>query len=70
MKTTYWTSTIILSIFLLWSAYTYIFNKSTIDGVRELGFPDHFRIQLAILKIIAVIIILMPQLPIYIKEWA
>lgn len=70
MKIIYWSSTIILSAFLLWSAYSYIFSKSTIDGVRELGFPDHFRIQLAILKILSVIIILTPQMPIYIKEWA
>lgn len=70
MKTTYWSTTIMLSLFLLWSAYTYLFSKSTIDGVRALGFPDHFRIQLAILKLIAVVIILVPQIPIQYKDWA
>jgi len=69
MKTIYWSTTLLLSFFLLWSSYTYFFSKQTIDGVRELGFPDFFRVQLAILKIIAVCIILIPQLPIRIKEW-
>ncbi len=70
MKTIYWISTGLLCSFLLWSAYTYIFSKATIDGVRGLGFPDFFRIQLAVLKIIAVILILIPQIPLVAKEWA
>lgn len=70
MKTIYWATTISLSIFLLWSSYTYLFSKSTIYGVKALGFPDHFRIQLAVLKIIAVLILLIPQIPIQVKEWA
>lgn len=70
MRTIYWTSTILVSAFLLWSAYTYLFSKATIAGVRELGFPDHFRIQLAILKAIAVVVILVPQIPLQFKTWA
>ncbi|KZS42885.1 hypothetical protein AWE51_16080 [Aquimarina aggregata] len=70
MKTIYWTSTGLLSILLLWSSYSYIFSQATITGIRALGFPDHFRIQLAVLKIIAVIILLVPQIPLQIKEWA
>lgn len=70
MKEMYWSTTILIALFLLWSAYTYLFSKPTIIGVRELGFPDHFRIQLAVLKIIAVVILLIPQVPIQVKEWA
>jgi len=70
ITTIYWVSTSLIAVFLLWSAYTYLFNKATIEGVSELGFPNHFRIQLAILKILAVIVILIPQIPIQIKEWA
>jgi len=70
MKIIYWTSTILISLFLTWSSYTYIFNKATISGIRELGFPDYFRIQLSILKVIAVILLLLPQIPIQYKEWA
>lgn len=70
MKTIYWATTSLVSIAVLLSAFTYIFHKGTIDGIRELGFPDFFRIQLAILKIIAVIVLLIPQMPLQIKEWA
>lgn len=70
MKIIYWAATGILSLFLLWSSYTYIFSKATIEGVRDLGFPDHFRIQLAVLKVIAVLVILIPQIPVQVKEGA
>lgn len=70
MKNIYWTSTILVSLFLLWSSYSYLFSKNTIEGIRELGFPDFFRVQLAILKIIAVAILLTPMISIQIKEWA
>lgn len=70
MRTLYWTSTLLVALFLLWSAYTYLLSKNTIAGIRELGFPDYFRIQLALLKIIAVFLILVPQIPLQFKEWA
>lgn len=70
MKTIYWASTGILSLFLLWSAYGYLFSKAMINGVKDLGFPDHFRILLAVLKVIAAVVILVPQIPIQVKEWA
>lgn len=70
MRLSYWISTIVLCLFLLWSAYTYLFSKQTIEGIKELGFPDFFRIQLAVLKCMAVVVLLVPQVPIVIKEWA
>ncbi len=54
------------------SAITYFFSQSTIDGVRELGFPDFFRIQLGVLKLLAVIVLIVPisLVPLQAKEWA
>ncbi|MGY3792517.1 DoxX family protein [uncultured Aquimarina sp.] len=69
MKLIYWISTSLIALFLLWSSYSYMFSKATIDGVRDLGFPDFFRIQLAILKILAIVILIIPQVPLPIKEW-
>lgn len=69
MKTIYWLSTILISLFLLLSSYTYLFNKATIEGVKDLGFPDFFRIQLAVLKIIAVVFLLVSFIPVQVKEW-
>lgn len=70
MKTIYWISTIATCAFLIFSSYTYLFNKATIDKVKALGFPDFFRVQLALLKIAAVTILLVPHLPNTLKEWA
>lgn len=69
MSTIYWISTTILSAFLLWSAYSYFFSEATIQGVRELGFPDFFRLQLGMLKFIAVPVLLIPAVPLWVKEW-
>ena len=69
MNTAYWISTSIISVFLLLSSYSYFFSESTIQGVRELGFPDFFRVQLGVLKIIGVAILLLPNIPNYVKEW-
>ena len=70
MQLIYWSSTVLVSIALLLSSISYIFHQATIDGVRDLGFPDSFRIQLAVLKLIAVVILLVPTVPHQIKEWA
>ena len=70
MKMTYWISTIIISAFLLVSSYTYFFNKPTFEGVKALGFPGFFIYQLAILKILTVVVILTPGIPMYIKDSA
>jgi len=66
----YWISTGLLSVFLSLSAFAYLFHTATIDGVRALGFPDFFRIQLAILKLVAVCVLLVPFFPTQLKEWA
>lgn len=70
MKIIYWVTTLSLSIFLLWSTFSYLFHKNTIEGITALGFPDYFRVQLAVLKFLAVAILLTPWIPLYIKEWA
>ncbi len=70
MKAIYWTTTVALSGILLWSAYTYFFVKAAIDGFQELGFPSFFRTQLAVLKIVAAIVLLIPSIPMWMKEWA
>lgn len=63
-------STGLLSIAMLASAAAYLFHQPTILGVRALGFPDHFRLELAVLKLLAVLIIAVPGAPMLAKEWA
>lgn len=66
----YWISTGLVCLLLLASSASYVFHQGTIEGVRALGFPDHFRVQLAVLKLIAVPVLLLPFVPVQFKEWA
>lgn len=66
----YWISTALVCGFLSLSAWSYIFHQPTIIGIAELGFPNFFRIQLAILKLLAAIVILIPAAPLLAKDWA
>jgi len=66
----FWTTTLIVCAALLASALSYLFHQNSIKGVRDLGFPDSFRIQLAVLKLVAIPILLFPQFPVWVKEWA
>jgi len=50
---------------MLWSAYGYLFQKAMIDGVKALGFPDHFRIMLAVMKVLAVIALMLPVVTVH-----
>ncbi|MEO0472861.1 MAG: DoxX family protein [Bacteroidota bacterium] len=66
----YWITTTLVSLFLAWSAYSYLFSEATIRGIQELGFPGFFRLQLAVLKILAILVLLLPHIPLYVKDWA
>ena len=66
----YWITTALVSLMLFASALSYIFHQGTINGVQDLGFPDYFRIQLAIMKLAAAFILIMPFFAPWIKEWA
>jgi len=70
MFSIYWISTSLIALMLVFSAGSYLFSQSTIEGIRALGFPDHFRIMLAVLKFIAAIVLIMPTMPMITKEWA
>lgn len=72
MNILYYISTGLISVFLFFSTYTYLFSSSTIAGIKELGFPDFFRIELAFLKLIAGFILLLPNsyTSPNLKEWA
>jgi putative oxidoreductase len=62
----YWLAKGFISFFMLFSAY---FSYSHADALRLLGFPDYFRIELVIAKIVGAITLLIPQTPERVKEW-
>jgi hypothetical protein len=71
MKTTnilYWTTTSILAIMMTFAAYSYITQPALQQGFHHLGFPGYFRIELAIAKLIGVMLLLAPVAD-RVKEW-
>lgn len=69
MKIIYWITTVIVALMMLYSAYAYLQVPAMADGFHHLGFPDYFRKELAIFKIIGAVILLAPVAA-RIKEWA
>lgn len=69
-KTFYWLSTGLVVLFdSIMPAFT--FNTPlAIEGIHHLGFPDYFRIQLTIFKVIGGLLLIIPGLPRRVKEWA
>ena len=62
----YWTLNIFISAFMLFTAF---YSLSMKEAFRELGFPDYFRIQLNVMKMIGAIALLFPQTPERYREW-
>lgn len=65
---TYWITTAIIALMMLFSAYSYLTSQQAKDGFVHLGFPNFFRIELAIAKLIGAILLLIPVCT-RIKEW-
>mgnify|MGYP003625303837 FL=1 len=68
-KVIFWVFT---SIFVLFDGVGAIaFNtQPAIEGIAHLGFPDFFRVELGIGKIIGGVLLIVPQVPHRLKEWA
>jgi DoxX-like family len=70
IKITYWITTSLLSLMMAFSALSYLTSADMVKAFQFLGFPGYFRIELAVAKIIGVIVLLVPAMPARIKEWA
>jgi hypothetical protein len=68
LKITYWTSTILISLMMLFSAAMY-FTPEVTENFGKIGYPNAFRIELGIAKFLGAIVLLIPIMP-RIKEWA
>lgn len=69
IKITYWTSTAIVAVMMTFSAYSYLTNPTLKQAFIHLGFPDYFRVELAIAKFTGAVLLLAP-FHARIKEWA
>lgn len=59
-KITYYISTGLISLAMAFSAYAYLSKPELKQGFEHLGFPDYFRIELAIAKLLAAIALWLP----------
>jgi len=67
-KITYWTATLLVAVMMAFSAYSYFTSPMAKEGFIHLGFPDYFRIELGIAKLIGAILLIVP-LYATLKEW-
>lgn len=68
LKIIYWITTGIFSAMMLFSATMYFTNPEMAQTFEHLGFPDYFRIELSIAKIVGLLLLLAPFSG-RLKEW-
>ncbi len=59
-KITYYVTTGLMSFAMLFSTYAYLTKPELKQAFQHLGFPDYFRVELAIAKFIAAILLWLP----------
>jgi hypothetical protein len=64
-KVIYWTATGIVAAIFAFSIY-----MMYTPFYAHLGFPNYFKVELTVFKIIGLIVFLLPQFPQRMKEWA
>jgi len=65
-KVVYWSITAGIIFFMLFSAY---YAGTNAEEFKHLGFPNYFRIELIVIKVIGVILLFIPQVSQRIREW-
>src|ERR1700744_6184209 len=67
-KITYWVTTALVGIMMFYSAYAYLTQDAMVQAFHHLGYPDYFRVELAIGKVLGAILLIAP-VSAKIKEW-
>lgn len=69
-KIIYWTTTEIIAAMMIFSAYGYFSNPDMKAAFVHLGFPNYFRIELGVLKVLGALVLILPLVPNIIKSFA
>lgn len=69
IKITYWATTVIVAFMMTYSSYAYLTQPAMQQAFQHLGYPDYFRVELAIAKLIGVVLLVVPVAA-RVKEWA
>lgn len=73
MKTTkiiYWASTIFIFLFDTVMPALTSHLPLAVESIKHLGYPDYFRVQLTIFKVLGGVLLILPKVPARLKEWA
>ena len=65
----FWIATALLCLQLGFTAYAQLRLPQVAEAFTHLGFPDYFRVELALAKLLGVVLLLAPVPP-RLKEWA
>src|SRR5690606_17184956 len=69
-KIIYWSATILIFLFQgVMPAFT-TQTEMAKEGIRHLGYPEYFGVALAVFKVLGALILIIPQVPARLKEWA
>ncbi len=66
----YWLTTGLVALGMVMSFFNYFFNPEMKAGYAHIGFPDWFRVELGIAKLLGAIALAIPAVPARVKEWA
>src|ERR1700679_3656848 len=69
-KIYYWIATSIVALMGSMASIMYFTSSMIIAEFKHLGFPDYFRIELAIANLIGALALILPMISNRIKEWA
>lgn len=69
-KIIYWTATLLMLLSGVSTAPMYFTNPMFSETFHHLGFPDYFRIELGVFKIVGAMVLVLPMISAKFKEWA
>lgn len=65
----FWIATVLFCLQIGFTAYAQLTLPQVAEAFAHLGFPDYFRVELSLAKLVGVIVLLAP-VPARLKEWA
>ncbi len=69
LRAAFWATTSFFSLWMLFTAYAQLALPQVQQVFAHLGFPDYFRVELSVAKIVGVLVLLVPA-PARLKGWA
>lgn len=69
-KLIYWTTTTLIALFEGVLPALTSQTELAKEGIRHLGYPEYFGNALVVFKILGVLVLVIPQVPKRLKEWA